>query len=44
MNNTTATTTGPTLLLGRRKRSLDRLDDATAKILDNIDNFVKNYT
>ncbi|KAL0114045.1 hypothetical protein PUN28_011396 [Cardiocondyla obscurior] len=39
MNMPTTTTTANTVFLGKRKRSID-LDDDTARILDNINNFI----
>ncbi|XP_076297902.1 LOW QUALITY PROTEIN: uncharacterized protein LOC143217470 [Lasioglossum baleicum] len=40
MNNPAPTPTGATLLLGRRKRSINILDEETVKILSSMDRFV----
>ncbi|XP_029042361.1 uncharacterized protein LOC114875812 isoform X1 [Osmia bicornis bicornis] len=39
INNSMPTTTGATLLLGRRKRSMNKFDDDLIMIFKNIDNF-----
>ncbi|CAK9815532.1 hypothetical protein ANTQUA_LOCUS8478 [Anthophora quadrimaculata] len=36
MNNSASTTTGATLLLGRRKKSINKFDDETARILRSL--------
>ncbi|XP_076642996.1 uncharacterized protein LOC143353499 [Halictus rubicundus] len=40
MNNPAPTPTGATLLLGRRKRSINILDEETVKILSSMDKFI----
>ncbi|KZC10787.1 hypothetical protein WN55_02276 [Dufourea novaeangliae] len=42
MNNSTATTTGATLLLGRRKKSINGFDEDTARILNGMEKFSYN--
>ncbi|XP_053995079.1 uncharacterized protein LOC128885203 isoform X1 [Hylaeus volcanicus] len=43
MNNSASTTAAPTLLLGRRKKSINLFDEDTIKILNSVDNFFSRF-
>ncbi|OAD62172.1 hypothetical protein WN48_07426 [Eufriesea mexicana] len=43
MNNSTSTTTGATLLLGKRKRSINKFDDDATIILKNLNSFSSKF-
>lgn len=43
MNNSTPSPTGTTLLLGRRKKSINTFDEDTIKILSGVDSFFSTF-
>ncbi|XP_043249389.1 uncharacterized protein LOC122395672 [Colletes gigas] len=43
MNNSPSPSTSPTLLLGRRKKSINSFDEDMVKILSGVDSFFRNF-